>query len=243
MADVPRIVIQADTGYPSRGTPWSMELAEGAEATFGRGTARSPVAVVLDNPAISRLAGSIFCCPSHWEISNLSRNTTYVVDNPDSGGFVKIAPGRIRAPIPFEFSRVSLPTQTGSVSFLVFAPDHHYESVDTAATGVATLPTFPLDRSAKYFHVLVALCEPQLRDPTSVLIPSVSEIIKRLGGMVPTEAAAYFHINYLARTKLRIREPESNGQRKADWQRAALVTTALRYDLVRPSDLQRLPLH
>jgi hypothetical protein len=237
--DAPTIVVQADTGYLSRETPWSVELPRGKSLTFGRGTERQPVDIVLDDPAISRIAGRIDSQGEYWEISNLSRAATFVVDNPDSGGFIKIAAGRIAAPIPFEFSRVSLPTMQGSMSFLVTAPDHRYGPAQVSEPGPGTQPAWSLDRSAKYFSVLVALCEPQLRERTSVVIPTVPQITERLAGLVPTEAAAYGHIDYLAEKKLKIREPRRAG--KADWQRSALVTTALRYDLVHEDDLLLLP--
>lgn len=228
-----RVVIQEE----SRGgeTPWSTELGEGQEATFGRGTPHTPVTMTLADPAISRLAGSIVCCRGHWEISNLSA-TTFLIEDLESGGYVKVGPGRIRAPIPFELARVSLPARHGSASFLVFAPEHEhlYDPGDPAVTGVTTQQTSSLSRQAKYFYVLVALCEPQLLDRSSVVIPSIPEVVARLGGIVPSADAAYFHLDYLARTKLRLSGPQSD-------RRAVLVAWALRYDLVREEDLRLLP--
>ena len=51
-----------------------------------------------------------------------------------------------------------------------------------------------------------------------------------------------FQIDYLARTKLRVRTPDGEGgPGKADWQREALVRLALRFDLVRDEHLSLLP--
>ena len=57
-----------------------------------------------------------------------------------------------------------------------------------------------------------------------------------------TRAAMNFQIDYLARTKLRVLAPDADSLAgKADWQREALVRTALRFDLVREEHLDLLP--
>lgn len=220
----------------------ALDLDEGAELTFGRGE----VDLVLDDPGVSRLAGRIRAAGDHWLISNLSRGSTYVVENPEGAGeFVKVPPRRLAMPVPFEFSRVVLPTRTSTVDFLVFAPSHLYADPDIPAdqVGEATMLPFPLDVTAKYFLVLVALCEPRLRDAAAVAIPTVPEIIDRLSGLEScrdlSRSAVNFHIDYLAGTKLRVKEPGEGA--KADWQRAALVSLVLRFNLVREEHLALLP--
>jgi len=103
-----------------------------------------------------------------------------------------------------------------------------------ALPGEQTVTAFPLDQTARYFLILVSLCKPRLRDASSAVIPTVPEIIERLcqaGHPRLTRAAVNFHIEYLARHKLRVKPAEGSG-RKADWQRAALVSLALRFNLV-----------
>ena len=134
-------------------------------------------------------------------------------------------------------------------SFLVFAPQHlyaeHQERPD--GSGDATRVAFPLDETAKYFLVLVALCEPRLRDCSSPVVRTVPEMIERLGDLPGarglTRTAVNFHIDYLARTKLRVKAPDGaqDGPAKADWQRAALISLALQFDLVREEHLALLP--
>jgi hypothetical protein len=235
------ILIQS-AATPSADRPYTLELMPGQEATFGRGTDWAPADVVLDDPAVSRLAGRIRAVEDYWLISNLSTTKTYVVDNPEGGGeFVKVPPGRMGAPIPFEFSRVTLPALDGTLSFLVFAPEHvHAPPVaGRADSGEETRVTYPLDQTAKYFLILVALCEPRLRDPSTPRIPTVPEIIARLPGLGLTRAGVGFHIGYLAEKKLHVKESAEVG--KADWQRQALVSLALRFDLVRSEHLALLP--
>jgi hypothetical protein len=228
-----------------------VELEPGEEITFGRGPAQgcpARVSVVLADPGVPRLAGRIRAVDDYWLVSNLNRSKTYVVENPEGGGeFIKVPPGRLNAPIPYEFSRVVLPTGGAQVSFLVFAPEHAYTAPEAAPDGLLpgeeTTAAFSLDETAKYFLILVALCEPRLKDPASTVIPTVPQLLDRLADHPArsdlTRAAVNFHIQYLARTKLRVRDPEESG--KADWQRAALVSLALRFNLVRPEHLTLLP--
>jgi hypothetical protein len=226
---------------PTADRPYSVELAPGEHAYFGRGTPDSPVDILLDDPAVSRRAGKITAVGDYWLLSNLSMSKTYVVDNPEGGGeFVKVPPGRMGAPIPFEFSRVSLPAVDGTVSFLVFAPQHAHAPFGLADGGKATQVAYPLDQNAKYFKILVALCEPRLRDPASSRIPMIPEIIERLPGLGLSRTAIGFHIGYLAEKKLHVKSPHGEDG-KADWQRHALVSLALKFDLVTSEHLALLP--
>jgi len=275
------IVVQLP-GDGDRGAPRLLELAPGQEATFGRGTDEHPVDICLPDSGVSRLAGRIRAAEDYWLMSNLSRSTTYIVENPEGAGeFVKAAPRRLDMPVPFEFARVVLPAEQGSVAFMVFAPSHAYATAEALErpSGEQTVAAFPLDETAKYFLILVALCEPRLRDSSAVMIPSAPEVVRRLRGLESckalTRTAVNFHIDYLARTKLRVKQPGEaaradkcsqpevrsrtvrgvggtppgtegaavipGGGTKADWQRAALVSLALRFNLVREEHLGLLP--
>ncbi|MBF8186060.1 FHA domain-containing protein [Nonomuraea sp. K274] len=226
---------------PTDDRPYSLELAPGEQALFGRGAPGSPADILLDDPAVSRRAGEIVAVGDYWLLSNLSAAKTYVVENPEGGGeFVKVPPGRMGAPIPFEFSRVCLPAVDGTVSFLVFAPQHVHVPPGRADGGAATQVAYPLDQNAKYFRILVALCEPRLRDPSTSRIPTVPEIIERLSGLGLSRTAIGFHISYLAEKKLHVKSPQDN-EGKADWQRHALVSLALKFDLVTSEHLALLP--
>ena len=99
---------------------------------------------------------------------------------------------------------------------------------------------FSLDESAKYFLILVALCEPRLRDSSSVAIPLVPEIVDRLQGAL-TRSAVNFHIDYLAEHKLRIRQRDSTERPRLDHKRESLVACSLRFNLVSERHLALLP--
>ncbi|HET9173140.1 MAG TPA: serine/threonine protein kinase [Actinospica sp.] len=225
-----------------------MSLGPGEVASFGRGSPERPVRVEIDGEGVSRYAGEIAAVDDHWRLSNLSRSTTYVVENLEGAGeYVKVAPGRLGAPIPFELSRILLPLTAGFVQLRVFAPQHTYIAPGSdPAKGDYTLVPFALDPTAKYFLVLLALCEPRLRDPSSVAIPYVAEVVERLRPLPEcaelTAAAVTYHIDYLAGSKLRVRERTGTEElARLDWKREAVVAMALRFDLVREEHLTLLP--
>lgn len=225
----------------------SMELGPGEAARFGRGAPGRPVELVLDDPSVPRLAGEIRVCDDHWQLSNFSELHSFVVENPEGAGeYFRVAPRRVGAPVPFEFARILLPSRTGPLSLLVYAPDHVY--CDTpphpSMPGGATLMAFPLDETSNYFLVLVALCEPRLRDMCTFALPTTRQVAERLRDHPDhediTEAGINFHINYLARHKLRVRHQDNDGVRM-DGRREAVVSLALRFGLVRENHLSLLP--
>lgn len=246
-AQLDMVIVQLPaTADPCR--PPTLSLRSGSEVTFGRDPGAD---VVLADQRVPRLAGRIRAMSDYWLVSNLTCDHTYIVENPESSGeFIKLVPRRLDMPVPFEFARVVIrpgaqPPTAGLAEFLVFAPQHSYLDTDasTRTGGDPTVAAFSLDESAKYFLVLVALCEPRLRDPSSLVLPNAAEVRARLAGVehcVGMSAAAInTQIDYLARTKLRVR-PSARGVSKADWQREELVRLALRFDVVREEHLALL---
>ena len=205
-----------------------VHVQPGQTLSFGRGGPKLDVDVKLADPGVSRLAGELTAAEDYWLITNLSAEASYVVDNPEGGGeYITVAPRRIAAPVPFEFARVSLPTSERPAEFLVFAPQHAYADPGSSPGGDRTVAAFSLDETAKYFRILVALCEPRLHDSASVALPTADEIAERLE---LTRAAVNHHIDYLAIEKLRVKAPEPG---RLDSKREALVAIALRYGIVR----------
>lgn len=236
---------------PDVGPVGVRELPVGERLSFGRGAPGRPVDLVLAHPGVSRIAGEVVAGPSYWYLSNFSWRSVYLVENPEGAGeHVKIAPGRALAPIPFEISDVVLPADRTTVRFQVFAPDQPCQSGRATADaareqlrGDLTVPSFPLDRTAKYYLVLVALCEPKLRGRAMAALPTAGEVANRLRSVTGcenlTSRAVDFHIDYLVRHKLRLRvEPDGTGFAA---RREVLVGFALRFSLVQEDDLRLLP--
>ncbi|MFG3496734.1 serine/threonine protein kinase [Streptomyces sp. NPDC047886] len=229
-----------------RNKPRLLHMSPGQTAEFGRGTPGAPPAIPLHDPGVSRCAGQIIATEDYWRLSNYSARATYVVENLEGAGeHIKVAPGRIGAPVPFELSRVVLPGVEGAVEFKVFAPQHAYKEPDCdPGAGEPTTTAFSLDPTSKYFLVLLALCEPRLRSPSDAAVPGVGEVVDRLTALPScanlTRSAVNYHIDYLAEAKLRLREdpdePSTGGAK-----RSRLVALALRFDLVREEHLSLLP--
>lgn len=217
-------------------------LRPGESVTFGRGTPDLPVDIPLVDPAVSRKAGLLRAIRDYWEISNLSQKYAYVVENLEGGGFVRLSPGTVDAPIPFETARVRVPGRQDQLTFLVLAPlkrrlatthDEHPMS-----QGSTTLP-YPLDPSAKHFLVLAALCEPQLRDPSCDRIPTVPEVQQRLGVYGLSRTAVNYHVDYLAAVKFQLQPPGQGAG--VEWKLRAIVKHALQFNLVTEAHLVLLP--
>lgn len=230
----------------------TLRLGPGQRARFGRGSSSMPVELRLADAAISRLAGEIRATDDHWQLSNHSTTHSYLVENPEGAGeYLRVPPRRAGAPIPFEFSRVVLPTRRDTtVFFQVFAPDHIY--LDPRGMGglgeSRTLTAYSLDETATYFLVLVALCEPWLRDRSPVAVPTTPQVVERLRGHAAcvrlTARAVSSHIDYLADEKLRIGVPGAADTGRTDrrnGKREAVVGLALKFGIVREEHLALLP--
>ncbi|WP_405621700.1 FHA domain-containing protein [Streptomyces sp. NBC_01511] len=237
------IVVPDDASGPDE----QMRLAPGETLGFGRGTladspGRPAEFLTILHPGVSRTAGEITAAGSYWTLSNLSRTSTYVVENPEGAGeHIKIAPGRIEAPIPFEFSRIVLPAADALLSFDIWAPRHDYADEPTGHHGgEPTTHAFPLDRTKRYFLVLAALCEARLRGAPHAPPPTAGQVVDRLRPVWPTASrtAVQWNIDYLA-VKFRLKQPPESAAcgPRLNGKKESLVSLALRFDLVREAEL------
>ncbi|MFG3256664.1 FHA domain-containing protein [Streptomyces sp. NPDC048172] len=243
-------IIVVPTGSEDPGA--QIRLGAGEPLTFGRdprgcGADGQERYLTFDDPGISRSAGRISATETFWTLSNFSASHTYVVENPEGAGeYLKVVPGRLNAPVPFEFARVVLPTADRLLTLDVWAPRHDF--LDPAARcvdGEQTTLAFPLDHSKRYFQVLTALCEPRLRGEPHAPLPTVTRIVERLRPVWPTvtTASVHWNIDYLA-VKLRLKPgPDAAGSGstpRLNGKKEALVSLALRFDLVREEGLRAL---
>lgn len=225
-----------------------VRLAPGQSVLFGR--ERPPERpgdphVTVAHDGVSRRAGRIAAEGAFWKLSNLSRRQTYVVENPEGAGeHVKVAPGRLDAPIPFEFSRLVLPAADDLLRVVdVWAPRHDYHDELTPLSGQATSAAFPLDRSKRYFLVLTALCEPRLRGDALATTPTVDQVAQRLRPVWPAanRTTVQWNIDYLA-VKLRLKAgpDEAACGGRMHGKKDAVAALAVRFDLVGEDDLALL---
>ncbi|MGI3228006.1 FHA domain-containing protein [Streptomyces sp. GTA36] len=217
-----------------------IRLASGERLSFGR-TARDG-GLRIAHEGVSRVAGEITAHRAFWILSNLSEDQTYVVENPEGAGeHIKVAPGRLDAPVSFEFSRVVLPAAGELLSFDVWAPRHSYgAAARSGLSGTATAPAFTLDRTKRYFAVLTALCEPRLRGEPHAPLPTVDQLVERLrpGWPAANRSSVYWNVDYLA-VKLRLRPGPDAAEPgpRVYGKKESLVSLALRFNLVREDDL------
>ncbi|MFE0107134.1 FHA domain-containing protein [Streptomyces sp. NPDC059009] len=228
-----------DSGGPDHSGPDQLRLAPGERLTFGRSPAANDLAI--DHEGVSRTAGEITAQGAFWILTNLSSHQTYVVENPEGAGeHIKVGPGRVDAPVPFEFSRVVLPAGGDLLHFEVWAPRHDVLRTGSGPEGATTRPAFSLDRTKRYFAVLAALCEPRLRGAPHAPLPTVEQVVERLrpGWPSANRAAVQWNIDYLA-VKLRLKPgpDEADAGPRLNGKKEALVSLALRFDLVREDDL------
>lgn len=229
---------------PACATPDAqIRIGTGERLAFGREETDGGLTIAHDG--VPRTAGEITAHRNFWLLTNLSADQTYVVENPEGAGeHIKVAPGRVDAPVPFEFARVVLPAAGDLLAFDVWSPRHIFRSVARRElTGALTAPAFTLDRSKRYFTVLAALCEPRLRGAPHAPLPAVEQLVERLRPVWPavSRSAVYWNVDYLA-LKLGLRpgpDTAEPGQR-LHGKKETLVSLALRFDLVREADLALL---
>ncbi|MFI8210723.1 FHA domain-containing protein [Streptomyces werraensis] len=233
------IVVPPATAPEDSGRRNRLRLAPGERLSFGRAPHGNGLCIAHDG--VSRRAGEITAQGAYWLLSNLSREQTYVVENPEGAGeHIKVGPGRLDAPVPFEFSRIVLPACGDLLPLEVWAPCHEHVRLDSGDDGAATAPAFSLDRSKRYFAVLAALCEPRLRGAPHAPLPTVEQVAERLRPVWPaaSRTTVRWNIDYLA-VKLRLKPGPGNADPgpRLNGKKESLVSLALRFDLVREDDL------
>ncbi|MGI5437320.1 FHA domain-containing protein [Streptomyces shenzhenensis] len=203
-----------------------IRLAPGERLAFGRSAPGNDLAI--PHGGVARRAGEITAQGTFWLLSNLSAHQTYVVADPEGAGeHIKVGPGRLDAPVPFEFSRIVLPAAGDLLALEVWAPRHDQLRGGASTTGDTTAPVYSVDRTKRYFAVLAALCEPRLRGDPHAPLPTVDQVVERLrpGWPAVSRTTVQWNIGYLA-VKLRL-----------DGKKESLVSLALRFDVVREDDL------
>lgn len=222
-----------------------LELYEGQVLYFGF-TVGLKLSIDERNHSVDYPVGRIEAANGYWLLSNFSPVTTCVVESLENRSeFVKVSPTRRAAPIPFELARVVIPANRGFLGFNVLAPAPPQVKGCEIVTRLVG-QQFGLDEGTKYFLVLVALCEPRLRDASLLAgVPTIDDVVTRLRRLPScrdlTRTAVNYHLRYLT-TKLPVGAlggPSS--AHRVSGKREALVSVALRYDLVRPEHLKLLP--
>ncbi|WP_394617075.1 hypothetical protein JNUCC0626_46950 [Lentzea sp. JNUCC 0626] len=195
-------------------------------------------------PLAERTIGTFEAMAENLFISNFTSSTTFAIENLEGGAeLVKVPPRRKRLVIPFEMSRVLIPSWKGLIQVVVFGRPP--ELVEGSGSDAVESSPFRLDENSKYFLVLVALCEPRLRGSSMAALPSVQEIVDRLKQSDrfrdANRSSVNYHIDYLCERKLQVEQwamYSANGRMHS--KREALASFALRYELVTEEHLALL---
>ncbi|MEQ4718021.1 hypothetical protein [Nonomuraea sp. B19D2] len=232
---------QSDSGHlRGRGSGGRINLKTGEELKFGISKRSGKI-----QPNAEPSLGALKVSAQQPTLSNLTTSTTYAVENLEGGAeLVKVRPRQLDLVIPFEMSRILIPTSAGVTELTVYAPPPRLLQMDLATR--AMVSSIHLDKTSKYFLVLVALCEPRLRGSSMAAVPSLREVVERLRGVDQfkdaNRSSVNYHIDYLAVRKLPVGQwskCEDDGPKHS--KREALVAFALRFDLVSEEDLRLLP--
>ncbi|MFD0424274.1 hypothetical protein [Streptomyces parvus] len=190
--------------------------------------------------------GTFEVSDQHLFFSNFTTGTTFVIENLEGGTeLVKARPRQLGMVIPFEMSRILIPSSASIGELTVFTSPPRLLGPEMAATLTESAMS-KLDTTTKYFAVLVALCEPRLRGSSMAAVPSVQEVVERLRGIEQfrdaNRSSVNYHIDYLADQKLPVSQwAKYLNEGRMHSKREALVAFSLRFDLVREEHLSLLP--
>ncbi|MER6543882.1 hypothetical protein [Streptomyces sp. NPDC001250] len=197
-------------------------------------------------PGATPSVGAFEVSDHHLLFSNFTTSTTFVIENLEGGTeLVKARPRQLDMVIPFEISRILIPSGASMIELTVFTPPPNLLGPDQATT-VPESGMSKLDTTSKYFAVLVALCEPRLRGSSMAAVPSVQQVVERLKGVEQfrdaSRSSINYHIDYLAEQKLPVSQwAKYMDEGRMHSKREALVAFSLRFDLVREEHLGLLP--
>jgi len=166
------------------GDGWGRRIAVGERVTFGRGGDDVDI-VVADDPRLHRCCGVITVDDRGWELVNTGRWLRLRVVNLDRFGVDSLFPGQ-RLHVPWSEARIQAHVGDRCHEFVA-----RYEASDRSPGAESTIPSdgehpdatavpVRVDRSSGYFRALVALCEPQLLDPSSSDVATDLQIARRL---------------------------------------------------------------
>lgn len=156
------------------------QLDPGAVLRFGRGQSADGVDLTLcDDRRLHRHAGTIRVGDDGWSLTNTGTRLRLLVRDREGVGRDVLGPGDHRT-VPWRSSVVEVVLGTDRLEVRVDCTLPHGGDDRAEVRGEATVEPFSLDRGTAYFRTLVALCEPQLLDPQSELVPTDAEIVVRL---------------------------------------------------------------
>lgn len=185
----------------------------------------------------AHVLGRITAYEDHWRLDTMSREPLTVHDLENPRDAIMLSGGARRALILFELSRICA-NDNPIVTVLGPEPGGRSLTMAPCPALAANGPDICLDPQAKYFSVLVALCEVRLGGCADAVLPTSTEIAQSLAGrgVAMTARAVDAQIDYLV-TKLNLRPTGFDARPKRSWRKEALVAASLRRGLIGPEHL------
>jgi hypothetical protein len=162
-------------------------ISPGDELTFGR----SADIVVDDNRYLHRLIGRFTWSNGMWWLVNTGSSIALRLDDANGPSYTRVAPG---STVPLSFETATLSFEAGGrpyelrTELLIDSPllavdvtgtDSDEEAGVTDLEATTTAGSLPLNDEQRL--LLVALCEPWLRDAASNELPTNRQLASRLG--------------------------------------------------------------
>lgn len=158
-------------------------LGEGDQVTFGTCFCEGcDLDIVISKAKTSQVRGAITAFQDYWKLDNLDLTAELIArDVEDPRQHVRLAPGRLGVPIPFELTCLEDCKADAGKQFVIFGPEPVFATgppnvCRTLGTGEGPR----LDKDATYYAVLEELCEPWLRGSTHTPLPTTRDIVRRL---------------------------------------------------------------
>ena len=214
-------------------------------ASFGRGSPRAPVDLVLGNhDGLSALAGVVVARRDAWQVVNTSTYSVLGVRDNDGLAETLLEPKRAG----------TFGWRSASITILI---DNHteyevhisadVEDIDIAPTVGDNAARPSARRATRYFDALLVLCEPRLRDSHATEVRSskeIAQIIRNLGLDPDATELRIERALERARTHFRLGPDDLvDGTVSRASIRPRLIDIAIRSGAVTRRDLARLDPH
>lgn len=160
---------------------WTRRLAPGDRLTFGRGGPGVDESLG-DDPRLHRRCGTIEVAADAWKLTNDGRWLRLRLRSLDRTGSDDLLPGH-SVVVPWDAVRVEIhagPVRHDLVARWTAPREPRPAAAVADDADDRTSAPVRVDRETAYFRAFVALCEPQLRDPTSIDVATDLEIARRL---------------------------------------------------------------
>lgn len=211
-------------------------------ATFGRGSVRAPVDLVLGtHKGLSTQAGVVVATDDAWRVVNTSTYSVLGVRDNDGIADILLEPGRAAA-LDWTSASITILLDNATEYEVKVTADLESRHWPSRCRDTAVRPS--ARRATRYFDALLVLCEPRLRDAHATEVRSSKEIAAIIRDLGLDRDATEDRIERAlerARTHFKLGPHDLHDGRVGRASiRPRLIDVAIRSGTVTRSDLERL---